>query len=275
MPVVVKGDGSTEVFDPSKLERSMKHAGAPADLATLIATEITKGVTEGMTTTEIYHNAYAMLHKEERVAAARYSMRRAIIDLGPTGFPFEDYVAELMRAQGYTAKTRQIVQGKCAEHEVDIVMEKDGRIIGAELKFHNTPGFKTDLKTALYVRARFTDIDQHAELSGKGKHIQEGWLITNTKFTENAMSYAMCAGITLLGWNVPRGQGLADMIAATKLYPVTILTDLTQAEKERLLLAQVPLCRQVAEDPDVLRRADIPTHKRQKIVSQSAALCGL
>ena len=268
MPIIVKGDGSVETFDPSKLERSLKHAGAPDDVAESVATDISTQVKEGMTTTEIYRNAYQMLHKAEHVMAARYSMRRAILELGPTGFPFEQYVAELFRAHGYTAETDVIVKGKCVEHEVDVVFKKDGKTIGAELKFHNTPGFKTDLKTALYVKARYDDIAQ----GNDPRNIHEGWLITNTKFTENAVNYAACAGLTLLGWNFPNGQGLADMIAAAKLYPVTVLTDLTVAEKERLM-AEAPLCTQVTADPTILERADIPVSKRARIVAQSTALC--
>jgi hypothetical protein len=264
MAVIVKGDGSKETFDAFKLERSLKHAGAPAGLAERIAGDVSSTVHDGMTTTEIYRNAFAVLHKEEKVSAARYSMRRAILDLGPTGFPFEDYISELMRVRGYAVKTRQTLRGKCAEHEVDVVMEKDGKRIGAELKFHNTPGFKTDIKIALYVKARFEDI---------GNGVDEGWLITNTKFTENAISYAQCAGVRLLGWNHPQGTGLADMIQQSKLYPVTVLTDLSGAEKERLLAMQVPLCRMVAENPDVLEKAGIPPAKRSRVVAESAALC--
>lgn len=275
MALIVKGDGSVEEFDVGKLERSLRHTGASESVVARIAGDVGRTISAGMTTTEIYRHAFTILRKEEKISAARYSMRRAILELGPTGFPFEDYVAELMRARGYTnVRTRVVVPGKCAEHEVDIVMEKDGRRVGAELKFHNTPGFKTDLKVALYVKARFEDIDKRAELSKHTPHLHEGWLITNTKFTENAVSYASCAGVMLIGWNYPRGAGLADMIREAKLYPVTVLTDLSKAEKERLLMAQVSLCRMVAEDPDVLERAQIPSGKREQVVAESAALCG-
>lgn len=264
MPVIVKGDGSRETFDQSKLERSLKHAGAPGDLAARIGSRIAHAVRDGMTTSDIYRDAFALLHREERVSAARYSMRRAILDLGPTGFPFEDYVGALMRARGYNVQTRVSIQGKCALHEVDVVMEQGGRVTGAELKFHNTPGFKTDLKTALYVKARFDDI---------GSAVTEGMLITNTKFTENAISYAACAGVTLLGWNHPQGAGLADIIQETRVYPITVLTDLSKAEKTRLLAGGVPLCKDITDDPTILDRAGIPRLKRDRVLEQSIALC--
>ena len=35
--------------------------------------------------------------------------------------PFEAYLAELFEREGYKTKIDQIVQGKCVEHEVDVV----------------------------------------------------------------------------------------------------------------------------------------------------------
>lgn len=274
MPEIVKGDGTRELFNIHKLADSLARSGAPADLSNKVSETIGGMVTEGMSTSDIYREAYKLLHKEERVTAARYSMRRAILELGPTGFPFEDYVSELMRARGYKVRTRVIVPGKCADHEVDVVMEKDNRVIGAELKFHNQPGYKTDVKIALYVRARFTDIDVLGEDSKNSMHIHEGWLITNTKFTDNAISYSKCAGIHLLGWDYPEKGNLDDIIKETKLYPVTVLTSLNNTEKARLLAANMPLCNTV-QDTDALKRAGIPDKKIASVIAESAKLCSI
>lgn len=274
MPEIVKGDGTRELFNINKLADSLVRSGAPVELARSVSEEIGGRVADGMTTQEIYREAYKLLHKQEHTIAARYSMRRAILELGPTGFPFEDYVSELMRARGFTVKTRVMVPGKCADHEVDVVMQKGDRVIGAELKFHNESGYKTDIKTALYVRARFTDIDQRGEDSKDSMHIHEGWLITNTKFTDNAISYAKCAGIHLLGWDYPEKGNLDDIIKETKLYPVTVLTTLTNAEKARLLAANMPLCHTVS-DPESLRRAGIPDKKISGVIAESAKLCSI
>ena len=273
MPIVVKGDGSREAFEIAKLIGSLRHAGASQELAASIAGDVAKSIREGMTTTEIYRKAFSMLRKEERVTAARYSMRRAILDLGPTGFPFEDYVSALMRAKGYAVRTRVILQGKCIDHEVDVVMEKGERHIGAELKFHNTPGFKTDVKTALYVRARFTDIGNRSNNARDG--VDEGWLITNTKFTENAIQYASCAGIHLLGWSYPTGAALKDIIKETGVYPVTVLTTLSKSEKSKLILSGTTMCKAIADDPDSLSRAGITGGKLSEIVAESQAVCSV
>ena len=275
MSSILKGDGTREEFEVEKLIKSLHHAGAEMHIATRVAENVASGIHDGMTTTEIYQNAYKLLRKEERIFAAKYSMRRAILDLGPTGFPFEDYVAELMRAKGYKAKTRVILSGKCADHEVDVVMEKDGRRYGAELKFHNTPGFKTDIKTTLYVSARFLDIGTVATLKGEKSPIDEGWLVTNTKFTENAIQYATCAGVRLLGWDYPRNDALGDWIHETKVYPVTILTTLSKAEKSKLLENGVTLCSMVANDQTLLERAGIPGRKAKGIFSESVGVCAI
>lgn len=272
MPEIVKGDGTRELFNIHKLADSLVRSGADATLANKVSETIGAKVKDGDTTQDIYREAYQMLRKEERVIAARYSMRRAILDLGPTGFPFEDYVSELMRAKGYEVRTRVVVPGKCADHEVDVVMKKDDRTIGAELKFHNQPGYKTDVKVALYVRARFTDIDQLDESHQQSMHIHEGWLITNTKFTDNAISYAKCAGIHLLGWDYPRKGNLDDIIKETRVYPVTVLTSLSGAEKARLLAANMPLCHTI-QDPEVLRRAGISQKKIKDVIAESTRLC--
>ena len=274
-PIVVKGDGTRETFVIDKLVSSLRHSGAEPDLAKHIAEVVGGTVRDGMSTTLIYREAFKLLRKEERVVAARYSMRRAILDLGPTGFPFEDYISELMRAKGYETKTRVIVQGRCAEHEVDVVMKKGEKVIGAELKFHNTPGFKTDLKTALYVRARYWDIEWGAQDRKEKAGIDEGWLITNTKFTENAVNYAECSGITLLGWSYPHSASLSDFIKETGVYPVTVLTSLTGAEKARLLAQGTTLCHMVMQDPSTLERIGISGKKLDGTIAESRALCSI
>lgn len=271
---IIKGDGTREEFDVSKLEHSFVRSGAPADIASRVARQVAISVKDGMTTNEIYSTAFKKLHQEEHTFAARYSLRRAILDMGPTGFPFEDYFCALMRAKGYQARVRQILQGRCAEHEVDVVLEKDGAVIGAELKFHNTHGFKTDIKTALYVRARFWDIAHRAEDLKKTCAVSEGWLVTNTKFTNVAARYAECAGIKLLGWSYPNKGNLAEIIHETGLYPVTVLTSISRKEEAALFTNGITLCRDVANDPEGLTRAGIPKRKHKDIIEESLRLCG-
>ncbi len=273
MPIITKGDGTKESFEVRKLVASLRRSGTEEALAEAVAQRVAKWVREGMTTTAIYEEAFRLLRKEETVSAARYSMRRAILDLGPTGFPFEKFFAALMHAKGYETSYGVMVQGRCVDHEVDVVMRKGDKAIGAELKFHNTPAFKTDLKTALYVRARYWDIQWGAEDRKEKAGIDEGWLVTNTKFTSKAIEYSNCSGIKLLGWSHPDGASLSDFIRETKLYPITVLTSLSSKEKMRLLENGVTMCHMIPENPGALHAIGISGKKQFSIIEESIALC--
>ena len=271
MPIIIKGDGTREPFAVEKLIESLNRSGTSKELAEEVAKKVAAKVRDGMTTSLIYQAAFKALEKEERVSAARYSMRRAVLELGPTGFPFEKFFAAVMKAKGYETSYDVMVNGRCSDHEVDVVMKKGDKSIGAELKFHNTPGFKTDLKIALYVRARFWDIEWGAEDRKEKAGIDEGWLVTNTKFTSKAIDYASCAGLKLLGWSYPGGASLEDMIRETGVYPLTILTSLSLQEKMRLMQSGVTLCHMIAENH--LHSVGIRGKKQDLVLEESKTLC--
>lgn len=270
MTIILKADGTSEEFEPSKLEHSLKRAGASDELVRSVIERILTDIGEEETTSSIYTKAFEYLKEGEHIPAARYAMRRALIELGPTGFPFEDYVGELYRALGYTTKVGTMVQGKCVEHEVDLIAEKEGECIAAELKFHNQAGFKTDTKVALYVHARFLDLQQSAT-----SHITRPLLITNTKFTHNAIDYATCVGLDLISWSYPEKGNLQDIIQETRVYPITVLTTLNQEEKKMLMESATPLCSAIAKDPDLMLRAGIHKNRVDAALAESKALCSI
>jgi hypothetical protein len=65
------------------------------------------------------------------------------------------------------------------------------------------------------------------------------------------------------------------MIQKTGIYPVTVLTTLSKADKMRLIAGGAPLCRQVAEKPEVLESLGFSSKKAQSIIAESAAVCGI
>lgn len=270
---VIKANGEQELFNTAKLKRSLEHAGVDKKLVDRIAVKIVETAKEGMTSFDIYELAFSLLRKyEQRPVAGRYALRRAIFELGPSGYPFEDYVAKIFEALGYQSATQQIVKGNCVSHEVDIVAYTSSRYVGAELKFHNRPGIKTDLKVALYVHARFEDIKQS---QNDAIRIDEGWLITNTKFTKNAISFARCAGLTLLGWNYPKNRSLQRLIEETAVYPITCLSTLNAKEKTNLLDQKLVLCKDLEHDIDTLKKAGVGSSKLATVIEESQALCAL
>lgn len=270
--LVAKADGTSEPFEIAKLRSSLKRAGAEKGAVEQISAEIEKELYNGISTSEIYRRAFAHL-REHRGVAARYSLKRAVLEFGPSGFPFEMYLAELFRAQGFTAVTDQIIQGACVEHEVDVVVsQKAGAkvkkpTVYVEAKFHNTIGFKTDLKTVLYVKARIDDIR-----ATKTDPIA-GLVVTNTKFTEKAVQYATCAGLELLGWEYPAKNNLHDKVVAAHLYPITALTSLSKREKTALLNENKVLCNALRSDGEVLERVGIRGRRADAVLEEVGALC--
>jgi Restriction endonuclease/ATP cone domain len=280
--IVAKSDGTTEPFEVGKLMHSLERAGADTEDARVIVHAIEselaarihqKGNSTVLTTHEIYAHAFARLRTLKRPLAARYSLKRAVLDFGPSGFPFEAFLAQMFIHEGYEAKIDQIIKGGCVEHEVDVVLTKKGDTSGAvtyvEAKFHNSLAFKSDLKVALYVKARIEDI------IAAGHPAARGLLVTNTKFTDMAEKYAQCQLLELLSWDYPQGATLHERIEKAKLYPITALTSLGRREKTALLEAKIVLCSQLLANPEALSSAGVTGHKAEVILEEAGALCSV
>lgn len=275
---IIKSTGEREQFSLAKLRRSLVRSGTDEETIQTVIDHIVPELKNGMKTSEIYKHAYAILQKKKYPAAIRYSLRKAVMELGPSGFPFEKYVAEVLRRKGYTARTGIILPGYCVSHEVDVLMEKDDRHIFAECKFHNQQGIKTDVKVALYVHARFMDLERahdeaHKKHEAEAKRIHEGWLITNTKLTTDAVQYANCAGLTVIGWDYPEKGNLQDLILETGVHPLTFLSSLTPAEKNNLLAQGVVMCAELKNDQAPLRALGLSEEKVQNVVSEATKVC--
>lgn len=275
MPTLItKADGTTEYFKVEKLRRSLRRAGAsPTEINEIIA-EVDKTLYDGVKTQEIYRHAFSLLRASEPPAAARYSLRRALFNLGPTGFPFEKFLARLFQANGYTTKTGTIIQGKCAPHEIDIAAyTKDHSFVG-EAKFHARPGIKSDLQVAMYSYARLLDLKGlkicHEDICG----IEEFWLITNTKFTTTAQHYGQCVGLQMLSWDFPKKNNLHDRIQKSAIYPITVLQNINSAQAETLIARDVILCRDIIERPGILRHLHLSKRKQEALLQEIRELIG-
>jgi hypothetical protein len=157
------------------------------------------------------------------------------MDMGPEGFVFEKYIARILKEYGYTTEVGQIINGYCVEHEVDVVAKKEDRIYLVECKYHNSPGIKSDIKTALYIHSRFLDIEKGYRVKNNDSHTHfEAWLVTNTRCTSDALKYADCVGLKVLAWYCPKIKNLQYFIETKKLYPISILSTITRKHKEKL-----------------------------------------
>lgn len=271
---VKKFSGDLVDFDESKLITSLKAAKADDDLAKRIVNEVNLQLYDGITTKKIYQLAFHLLKSQQRSSAARYKIKRAIMELGPSGFPFEKFIGHIFNHDGYETEVGIIMQGNCVTHEVDVLAKKDDRCYIIECKYHNLQGKTNDIKTALYVHSRFDDILRFIENSKPENTMRhQGWLFTNTRFTSEATVYAKCVNLQLISWDYPEENSLKYRINKSKLFPVTTLTSLTRREKLLFLEKGVVLCKEIYEDPGQLMEIGISGQRMKKVLADITDLC--
>ncbi len=277
---ITKASGEKEPFLPSKLSTSLRAARASQNEVDRILADIEKRVEDGMSTSKIYKYAFSLLKKLNKSHAAKYSLKRAIMQLGPDGFPFEQYVAALLRNAGYKVFTNQVLRGLCITHEVDVVAEYAEKNIHAiiEAKFHSTPGRKTATKEILYTHARFLDIEKQwvAKRNSGAKPMKgevQSWLVTNTSITSEVIKYSRCTGISVISWDYPKKNNLQSWIHDKSLYPVTVLLTLTHREKKILLDNNCVLCKDVLKCTKGLKLMRLSKQKRSKLEEEITQLC--
>jgi hypothetical protein len=217
---VVKNSGQIEEFDEAKVRNALIRAGANQAVSDEVTKEVSSKARDGMRTSEIFGMAFSLLEARDTTVAARFNIKNALIRFGPTGFPFEKYVARLLQARGFKTVVGQTYPGHCVSQEVDITAEDSAGRYMVECKFHNQLGIYTGLKEAMYTYARFQDI-----IEGGGSFTRP-WMVTNTKITDEAIKYSLCRGMRMTAWGYPPGDSLQDMIDCECLYPVTVLSEL-------------------------------------------------
>lgn len=267
---ITKADGTKELFEESKLVESLKNAGGADDVIDEIVSHIGKEIHDGITTSEIYSRAFKLLRSHSFSSAIKYSLRRALSELGPGGFPFEKYISKIFEAWGYQTLTDQTVLGVCISHEVDVIAWNEKKLIMVEAKFHNELSMKSDVKVALYIHARFEDIKENIfDYGGIKRKLDEGWLVTNTKFTEQAIKYGECNNLKMLGWNYPQNGNLHNIIEELRMHPFTCLSSLSNKNKKDLLNKGVILCRDILDNPSILNEVGIVSPEYEEILEEA------
>lgn len=271
---ITKASGAKEPFQKNKLLQSLIRAGASNILAEKIAAQIDKSIRPGMTTKHIYLKAHESLKRASGPAAGRYFLKTGIMELGPSGFPFEKYISEILNHKGYAVQIGVITEGKCVKHEIDVVAEKDNQHFMIECKFHNSAGLVCDVKIPLYIQARFKDVEaQWMQAPGHASKFHQGWVVTNTRFTSDAITYGTCVGLHLVSLDFPYESSLRMMIEETGLYPLTCLTTLTLREKKTLLEKKIVLCRDICANPQLLNEIGTVPKRIEQILKEGQILC--
>lgn len=267
MTDVIKANGQIEPFSEEKLRVSIKRAGIPQHLQDQAIKHVESKLYEKIPTAEVYKHLTEFLEKDQVHFKAKYSLKQAIMDLGPTGYPFEDFVSEILKAKGYATEVRSILTGRCVSHEIDVIAEKpNSEKLMIEAKFHNASGIRTDVHVSLYTKARFDDLKEKYKFD-------RPWIFTNTKITPDALTYALCVNMGVVSWSYPQNEGLRDLIEEYKLYPVTMLTSLSQAQKQILLDSHIVLVKNISKTKDSLDLLGVQPDKRDQILKEAELVC--
>lgn len=264
--IVTKASGEEVVFSMDKLRQSLRNSGATEEQVDKVIKVIEPQLFNGISTKKIYAWAFSILKKSTGSVAAKYQLKKAITEFGPSGFPFEKYIGKLFERKGYHVKVGIIVHGTCVSHELDVVASSETEHMMMECKFHSTQGKMSDVKVPLYIHSRFNDVKSQWLLNKqiKDKNLK-AWVVTNTRFSPDALRYGTCAGLNLLSWDYPLNESIKVMIDRYKHYPITCLTLLTKPEKEHLLENNVVLCSELKEDYARLNALHIPDKRLQQI----------
>lgn len=271
---ITKASGEHVPFSPLKLKRSLLNAGASDQLTESIVEEIQPKLYENISTKKIYRIAFNLLKERSNHLAAKYHLKRGIMELGPSGYPFERFIGEILKHQGYAVKVGEVVKGKCVNHEIDVIAEKDHHHFMIECKYHNQPGTISDVKIPLYIQARFRDVEAAwIQLPGHSTKFHQGWVVTNTRFTKDAVQYGTCSGLNLLAWDFPQKKSLKAIIDSLRLYPITCLTSLTKSEKQQLLKNNVVLCKEICDNENHLKIIGVKPSRIKSILEEGHLLC--
>lgn len=270
---IIKSSGKKVKFSLDKLRSSIKRTGADKKTIDQIIDKVRDELYQGISTKEIYNRAFALLKKEKGFFASKYKLKKAIYELGPTGFPFENFISAMYQYSGYKTQVGIVLQGKCVSHEIDIIANKNGNTTIMECKFHSEQGQKCNIKIPLYIAARFKDVKDFWSSKPHKTNLKEGWVVTNTRFTEDALKYGECIGLKLLSWDYPKEDALKDKIDRLGLYPITVSTLLTKREKQFLLSRDIVLCRQLINDDFYLDHLGVSDNRKEKILNEMSQLC--
>ncbi len=267
MPTVIKATGNKEPFNEQKVITSIKRAGIPEEIRDQVLSHVKSKLYENIPTSEIYHHIIEFLKNSPHpFSPAKYGLKQSIMDFGPTGYPFEDFVAEILKTEGYETQVRQILNGKCITHEIDVLAKKEGPSIMVECKFHNRPGTRSNTHVSLYTKARFDDVKEKYNL-------KEACLITNTKITIDGLDYAVCNNMKVISWNYPEGESLRDLIEKSKLHPITVLRSLSEHQKKQLLSQNVVLAKTLCKNPNLINTLGLSSDERKNLENELSFVC--
>lgn len=270
---VKKYSGELVPFKVDSLKNSLMRSGADTQQVELVYQDIQPNLFDGISTRELYQLAFDSLKKQRSTYAARYSLKKALRDLGPEGFYFEDWISKLFAADGYQTVTGQTVQGHAVSHEIDVVALKADSMLAIECKFRNDTDAKISVTTPMYFMSRVKDVkDKDFSFFGQSRQFTDGWLVTNAYLTSDSVDFGKYYKLNLLSWDYPVASSIKVRVDNKGLYPITCLTTLTDLAKKELLKKNCVLVKELVENPAFLTGIEIQEGNKAAIFLEAKEL---
>jgi hypothetical protein len=270
---VRKYSGELVDFDLQRLKASLTKSGASNETVELVWEKMNKTIFDGMSTKQLYRLAFQLLKQQRNSLAARYSLKKALRDLGPTGYLFEKWVARLFEHTNHHTLTSLILEGNAVSHEVDVIAQKDNDLLLIECKFRNTVDAKVSVTNPMYFLSRFVDLsDKEFNFFDRPIKFTQAWLVTNAYLTKDAIEFANYYKLNLLSWDYPNGLSIKNRVDSAGLYPLTCLTSINTQEKDKLLSLNYMLVKDILDEPRILEHLNTTTYRRKKIYQEANEL---
>ena len=189
--LVKKNSGELIPYDPKALKRSLTKSGAKKEEVEEVFELVSKDLYDGISTRDLYKKAFQYLKNYRSSYAARYSLKRALRDLGPEGYYFEKWIGKLMQSAGYESLHSEVVQGNAVTHEIDVVASKGDQLLFCECKFRNDEDAKISVTTPMYFLSRMKEVQDHTyHFFGRDMKPTKGFLVTNAYLTTDSIDFA-------------------------------------------------------------------------------------
>ncbi|MCY4778942.1 ATP cone domain-containing protein [Sphingobacterium sp. UT-1RO-CII-1] len=270
---VKKYSGELVPFNSNALKHSLHRSGATEQIVEKVYKDVEAELYDGITTRELYESAFRLLCQHRESYAARYSLKKALRDLGPEGFYFEQWVGRLFANEGYQTITGQTVQGHAVSHEIDVVAVQGKEMIAIECKFRNDIEAKISVTTPMYFMSRANDVKRKKHLFfNKEREFSEGLLVTNAYLTSDSVRFGEYYNLNMLSWDYPAETSLKLRVDDNGLYPITCLTNLTEENKKILLKNQCIAVKDLIDRPSFLKKLQITEKQHQSIMQEAQEL---
>ncbi|MCS3557124.1 MULTISPECIES: ATP cone domain-containing protein [Sphingobacterium] len=271
--LVKKYSGELVPFNSDSLRHSLTRSGANNEQVEKVYTQIKEKLFDGISTRELYQLAFEALKSQRNSFAARYSLKKALRELGPEGFYFEKWIARLFQEYGFESTTGQTIQGHAVSHEIDVVASKGNEMLAIECKFRNDIDAKISVTTPMYFLSRFKDIsDISYHFFGQNKKFTQGWLVTNAYLTSDSKDFGKYYNVNFLSWDYPIDNSIKKRVDKAVFYPVTCLTTLTDVEEKTLLQNQIILVKDIINNKEALKSLKLDSEKLRLVLEEAREL---